>query len=411
MIVNLITFSSFLHDRDSIKTSHEAILTRLEKYFTLNFVDSSEVAKLTPDDFCILFVATGGVERLLIQYFEALTKPVIMMADGMQNSLAAALEMSAWMRVRGLKSEILHGELSEIVKRIFVLYNNFKAQRKLYGARIGVIGVPSNWLIASNVDYLLAKRRWGIDYIEVPIEHLCDYYRQISDDEIGEICARLALHALACHDASPEDMLKAMRVYKALQRIVLEEQFNALTLNCFKLLELIGCTGCLALSKLNDDGIVAGCEGDLQSVFTMLAIKILSGQETFMGNPSMINTRSNEIILSHCTIGLKQTEQFMLCSHFESGKSIGIRGILPVGDVTIAKCGGECLDQYYLATGTLTENTDYRNMCRTQIRVHLNSPVSYFLRNPLGNHHVLLQGNYETLLNDFFQVNACLRIE
>ena len=101
----------------------------------------------------------------------------------------------------------------------------------------------------------------------------------------------------------------------------------------------------------------------------------------------------------------------MLCSHFESGKSIGIRGILPVGDVTIAKCGGECLDQYYLATGTLTENTDYRNMCRTQIRVHLNSPVSYFLRNPLGNHHVLLQGNYETLLNDFFQVNACLRIE
>ena len=26
----------------------------------------------------------------------------------------------------------------------------------------------------------------------------------------------------------------------------------------------------------------------------------------------------------------------------------------PTGDVTIIKCGGECLDEYYLSTGTLT---------------------------------------------------------
>ena len=39
----------------------------------------------------------------------------ILLADGMQNSLAAALEISAWLRSRGMKSEILHGELSEII--------------------------------------------------------------------------------------------------------------------------------------------------------------------------------------------------------------------------------------------------------------------------------------------------------
>ena len=44
---------------------------------------------------------------------------------------------------------------------------------------------------------------------------------------------------------------------------------------------------------------------------------------------------------------------------------------------TLLKIGGESLDEYYLNTGTLTENTNYINMCRTQIRVRLHDSVDY----------------------------------
>ncbi len=60
-----------------------------------------------------------------------------------------------------------------------------------------------------------------------------------------------------------------------------------------------------------------------------------------MANPSMINARTNEIILAHCTIGIAQTEQFIIRNHFETESGIGIQGILPAGDVTIVKCGGK----------------------------------------------------------------------
>lgn len=411
MVINLITFASLLHKQASVRSSHETILAELEKYFTVNLVDYQQMGRLTPDDFSVLFIATGGVERLVIQHFEQLPRPAILLADGMQNSLAAALEISSWLRARGMKSEILHGELTEIIKRLFVMYNNFKAQRQISGSRIGVIGTPSSWLIASNVDYLLAKRRWGVEYVDVPLEHVVEYYNAISDEEVGDASAQLAGQALACREATPDDMLKAMRIYRALKRIAEEEKLAALTLSCFRLIELTGTTGCLALSLLNDEGIIAGCEGDLQSVFTMLVVKTLTAQSAFMANPSMINARTNEIVLAHCTIGLKQTEKFILRSHFETNLSIGIQGLLPTGDVTLVKCGGECLDEYYLTTGTLTENTNYLNMCRTQVRVRLNSPADYFLRNPLGNHHILLHGNYETVFNEFFQVNSCKRTE
>ena len=411
MVLNLITFASLLLKQASILGSHELILNELEKYFTVNIVEYQNINKLTKDDFSLLFIATGGVERLVIQHFESLPRPAILLADGMQNSLAAALEISSWLRGRGMKSEILHGELPEIIKRIFVLHSNFKAQQALFGSRIGVIGSPSSWLVASNVDYLLSKRRWGIEYTDISLERVYEYYNQVTDDEVGEACAAFAGKALACREATPEDLIKAMRLYRAIKRIVEEEKLSALTLSCFKLIEQTGTTGCLALSLLNDDGIIAGCEGDLQSIFTQLAVKVLTGKASFMANPSMINARTNEIVLAHCTVGIAQTEQYIIRNHFETEMGIGIQGILPTGHVTLVKCGGECLDEYYLSTGTLTENTNYINMCRTQVRIKMDTPAEYFLKNPLGNHHILIQGNYEILLDEFLQANGCKRVE
>ena len=411
MTINLITFASLLNKQVSARSSHETLLSELEKDFTVKLIDYSEIDQLSNDDFKIIFIATGGVERLVMQCFEQLPRPAVILADGMQNSLAAALEVSAWLRGRGMKSEILHGEMATIIQRIHVLHSNFRAQRSLVGQRIGVIGASSSWLIASNVDYLLAKRRWGIEYMDIPLERIYEVYDRIHNNDVGASCAAVASQALACREGTPEDMLKAMRLYRAVKKICKEEKLSALTLSCFKLIERTGTTGCLALAMLNDEGIIAGCEGDLQSVFTMLAAKALTGKVGFMANPSMINARTNEVILAHCTIGLKQTERYIIRNHFETEIGIGIQGLLPTGDVTLVKCGGECLDEYYLSTGTLTENTNYINMCRTQVRVKMNTPADYFLKNPLGNHHILLQGNHEETLNEFLQANACKRIE
>lgn len=411
MTIHLITFASSLHKQAAQRNSHEAVLSELEKYYTVKIVDYRDMDKLTGDDFKIVFIASGGVEKLVIQQFERLPRPTILLADGAQNSLAAALEISTWLRYRGMKSEILHGELPTVIQRIHILHSNFRAQRALYGKRIGVIGTPAPWLVASNVDYLLAKRRWGIEYIDIPLERVYEHFKHVTDEEVGAACAAVASQALACREGTPEDMLKAMRLYRAVRKVCQEENLEALTLSCFKLIEQTDSTGCLALSLLNDDGIMAGCEGDLQAIFTLLAVKSLTGKDAFMANPSMINPRTNELILAHCSIGLKQTERYIIRNHFETEKGIAIQGLLPTGDVTIIKCGGECLDEYYLSTGTLTENTNYINMCRTQVRVHLNTPVGYFLKNPLGNHHILVQGNCEDALNEFLAANACKRTE
>lgn len=72
MTIHLISFASLLHKQVSLRSSHEAILSELEKYYIVKLVDYQDMNKLTSDDFKIIFIATGGVERLVIQHFENL---------------------------------------------------------------------------------------------------------------------------------------------------------------------------------------------------------------------------------------------------------------------------------------------------------------------------------------------------
>jgi len=411
MEINLVTFTSPLSKHDAVLHPHEVMLNEIEKYFTVRYVYYRNIDGIAEDAFKIVFVASGGVEKLFVENFEHLTYPVVLLTDGLQNSLPAALEIAAWLRKRGMKFRIIHADPQSVVKQLITSYNTFETNKKLRSKRIGVIGTPSSWLIASSVDYLLAKRRWGVEYVDIPLEEVFLKYKRITEDEIGEAASTFAHKALACLEATPDDLLKAMRLYKAVKEVCWEYNLNAFTINCFALIELTGTTGCLALSLLNDAKMIAGCEGDLQAVFTLLATHTLTGQIGFMANPSLVSEKTNEVNLAHCTIATKLTEKYIIRSHFETQSGIAIQGILPTGDVTIVKCGGECLDEYFISSGTLVDNTNYINACRTQVRVKLNKPVNYFLNNPLGNHHILIRGNYERELNDFFQANGCRRIE
>ena len=127
MTIHLITFASALLKQQSVLGSHETLLNELEKYFTVRIVDPDHIRLLMPSDFAVIFMASGGVERQVISRFDQLPRPLVILADGMQNSLASALEVHSWLRGRGIRSEILHGNLQAIVKRLLILHHNLKA--------------------------------------------------------------------------------------------------------------------------------------------------------------------------------------------------------------------------------------------------------------------------------------------
>lgn len=173
-------------------------------------------------------------------------------------------------------------------------------------------------------------------YTDISIETVEKAFHEITEDEIGPEASLFANRAKGIQEATPEELLRAMRLYKAIRRVCQEENLDALTLSCFSLIQSLKTTGCLALSLLNDEGIPAGCEGDLQSIMTLLMVKELIGKPGFMANPSFVDLARNEVLLAHCSIPTKMAEEFIIRNHFETESGIAIQGIVHPGEVTLS---------------------------------------------------------------------------
>ena len=142
---------------------------------------------------------------------------------------------------------------------------------------------------------------------------------------------------------------------------------------------------------LNDEGIVAGCEGDIPALWTMMYVNYAYGEPAFMANPSSSNRKELTVDFAHCTIPMKMVHGYRLPSHFESNSGIGIAGSVPSGRYRVIKIYGTELDQYYETTGDLLMNTNISQRCRTQIRFRFSSEEEFdrFIRVSKGNHIIL----------------------
>ena len=120
-----------------------------------------------------------------------------------------------------------------------------------------------------------------------------------------------------------------------------------------------------------------------------------------MANPASVDVNRNEVILAHCTLPLNMPDSFQLDTHFESGLGVGIKGHIPEGNVTIFKLAAD-FQTYFVSRGEILENLNAKNLCRTQVKLKLEEDVSYFLHHSLGNHHLVCNGDFYSLIKEFF---------
>ena len=109
------------------------------------------------------------------------------------------------------------------------------------------------------------------------------------------------------------------------------------------------------------------------------------------------------MLFAHCTIPLDMVERYEYDTHFESGIGVGIRGYMKPEPVTIFKVSGN-LSRCFVTEGELIQSQAKADLCRTQQIIHLadKSQTSYFLTEPIGNHHIILPGYHQETLEAIF---------
>ena len=302
-------------------------------------------------------VLTGGTEALFLKLVNtgkvSLAKPIYLLASGQSNSLAASLEILSWINQHGGTGRVLTSpeQITDACLPALSAAETPLSKECLphAGLRLGVVGEPSDWLIASHVDDKYVFEQTGIRMVHIPIAEVTS---------LGEVEGGIT---------------GAERIYERLKELVARYD-----------------TGCIALSHLNDEGIPASCEGDIPLLLTMILAKQKYGQIGFQVNPARIGD-DGRMLFAHCTIPLKMTSSHVYDTHFESGIGVGIHGELPLGKYRLMKLSGD-LKHLVDEPVELVANQYEPNLCRTQVWLQATPELAkQLLTSPLANHHLLIK--------------------
>lgn len=385
MEIGIYSLFSDKDNQESINQSLQPFIESVEKYLGESLVDINPADIKKGDFLPVIMIKSGGVEEKFKRIYQQFPHPYLLLAGCFYDALSAALEIKEYLKKRGEQVEILHGSEKYIAGRLRLLKESFEAKKSCRHFRAGVLGEPSTRLIGSGADYNIIRKKSGIRIYNIPIEEMVRHIDLVKDEDVsGDMDIQPA-------GFKKETVQQERRIYQGLKNLSREYNFNAITVSCSDLRDFYKNTGYLALSLLNSEGIIAGCDGDVPALISMIIANQLTKQPVFLASPSCIKQETNEIIFANCFIPINMCESYEWKTHFELETGIAICGKIKKGPVTLFKINGN-MDNYYLAEGELTDNLELPTLCPTQVKITLKEPVADFLEKSISSHYIICRG-------------------
>ena len=344
----------------------------------------------------VLVFLTGGTELQALEIIKN-SKEDFFLLIGMeeQNGYASATETKAYLQENGILNWLSTYGLANKKSFLTLFGRAIYAKKQLVGKRLGILGEPSSWLIASNSDKKQLAERTGIELFPIKWNEVEDYTKSKISKSFSKV-----------FDSKFDDaeIEKASKVHTMLKNCIKENSLDAITVECFPMVVKNSVTSCLSLGLLNSLGKTSGCEGDTTSAAGMMIVKELTNKNCWMAN--LTNLESERAFFSHCSVPLNLVGAYSIKTHFETDKGTAIAGNIKARAITIFRLNKN-LNKAFIAKGSITKNLSNFNNCRTQIEVKMPAKnIRTLKRNPLGNHHLIIPGDYFAQIRIFCLINS-----
>jgi len=243
------------------------------------------------------------------------------------------------------------------------------------------------------------KKRLGVQVVVIPQDRYDELLGGVDEKKAQAEADRWVREAKQMIEPTKDDVLKAAKVSLALDRLMEEEKAQGLAVGT--------CMGwlnrgfpCLGFTRLRDRGIPASCEGDMDSLWTMLLFQNMFGIPGFQGNATF-DLAKNAVWTAHCVGPCKmdgpdgKAAPYLLRSHSEIGGGVVPEIQYRIGQkITRTKLVN--LDTLLISTGTICEVPEKSvRACRTQIVTEVGD-AGKMVRNWGGG---VLEGDMMTLLH------------
>jgi hypothetical protein len=216
------------------------------------------------------------------------------------------------------------------------------------------------------------KKRLGAEVVAIEQKDMDEMLPAADDEAVRAEVEAWTKGAKQIFESTKEDIEKAARISVVLDRLVQQQQADGLAIGT--------CMGglqrgfpCLGFARLRDRGVPAACEGDMDSLLTMILLQYAIDRPGFQGNATF-DTARNALWTAHCTAPLKmdgpdgEEAPYLLRGHSE------VRGSGCVPEVqyrigqTVTRAKLINLDTILASTGKIIDVPEKSvHGCRTQI--------------------------------------------
>jgi len=216
------------------------------------------------------------------------------------------------------------------------------------------------------------KNRLGADVVACDQKEFDAMLAGVDEDAVRAEFEAWSQGAKEILEPTKEDIDKAARVSIALDRLIEEQRADGLAVGTCMGWLLRGFP-CLGFARLRDRGVPAACEGDMDSLLTMMLFQYAIDQPGFQGNATF-DTSRNALWTAHCTAPLKmdgpdgKPAPYLLRGHSEVGGSGCVPEVQYRLDQVVTRSKLVNLDTILASTGKIIEVPERAvHGCRTQI--------------------------------------------
>ena len=258
-------------------------------------------------------------------------------------------------------------------ERFRVTLRALSAVKRLATARIAQIGGLANGFENMYFDERVLERRFGT-YLQTryTVEEIVERAKRYTDRDVAaEVRAIRGEGSWDENAVRSEHMERSARVSLALRDFCRENGYDALALSCWsRFQEVYGVAVCAAMSRLNQEGIVVPCEGDVTSAVMMLAMNAMDGGPAALNDLVAFDEEDATLNLWHCGVAPRcwaDGSGVVWDNHFNIGRYDGERwdgdGVVArmtfrPGPVTIAAVN-DAFDNLLILTGEVVAKKGY----------------------------------------------------
>ncbi len=117
MKVNIYPINSQLHNEDFVLEQRNLLIKELTKLTPFEYAFTT-IDDMYNSDLTVILVETGGSEFYYKEIESIVKEPIYLITFGNNNSLAASIEILAYIQSKGMDGEILHGSFNYMADRI-----------------------------------------------------------------------------------------------------------------------------------------------------------------------------------------------------------------------------------------------------------------------------------------------------